>query len=64
MNSSIACISNCTELTYFFLSEQYKKELNENNKYGLKGKLAQSWYELLYKYWIENNDAGTPRNLK
>ena len=64
MNSSIACISNCTELTYFFLSEQYKKELNENNKYGLKGKLAQSWYELLYKYWIENNDTGTPRNLK
>ena len=64
MNSSIACISNCTELTYFFLSEQYKKELNENNKYGLKGKLAQSWYELLYKYWIENNDTGNPRDLK
>ena len=64
MNSSIACMSNCTELTYFFLSEQYKKELNENNKYGLKGKLAQSWYELLYKYWIENNDTGNPRDLK
>ena len=64
MNSSIACMSNCTELTYFFLSEQYKKEINENNKYGLKGKLAQSWYELLYKYWIENNDTGNPRDLK
>jgi len=64
MNSSIACMSNCTELTYFFLSEQYKKELNENNKYGLKGKLAQTWYELLYKYWIENNDTGNPRDLK
>ena len=25
MNSSIACISNCTELTYYFLSGDYKK---------------------------------------
>ena len=64
MNSSIACISNCTELTYFFLSGQYKKEINENSKYGLKGKLAQSWYDLLYKYWVENNDSGNPKDLK
>ena len=64
MNSSIACISNCTELTYFFLSGQYKKEINENSKYGLKGKLAQSWYELLYKYWVENNDSGNPKDFK
>ena len=64
MNSSIACISNCTELTYFFLSGQYKKEINENSKYGLKGKLAQSWYDLLYKYWVENNDSGNPKDFK
>ena len=64
MNSSIACISNCTELTYFFLSGQYKKEINKNSKYGLKGKLAQSWYDLLYKYWVENNDSGNPKDFK
>ena len=64
MNSSIACISNCTELTYFFLSGQYKKEINEYSKYGLKGKLAQSWYDLLYKYWVENNDSGNPKDFK
>ena len=64
MNSSIACLSNCTELTYFFLSGQYKKEINKNSKYGLKGKLAQSWYDLLYKYWVENNDSGNPKDFK
>ena len=25
MNSSIACLSNCTELTTFFLSKEFKK---------------------------------------
>ena len=29
MNSSIACMSNCTELTYYFLSGDYKKDINE-----------------------------------
>ena len=28
MNSSIACLSNCTELTYYFLSGEYKKDIN------------------------------------
>ena len=32
MNSSIACLSNCTELTYYFLKGDYKKDINvENN---------------------------------
>ena len=64
MNSSIACISNCTELTYYFLSEQYKKEINYDSKYGLKGKLAESWFELLYKYWVENTKTGNPKDFK
>ena len=64
MNSSIACISNCTELTYFFISGEYKNEINYNSKYGLKGKLAESWYELIYKYWIENKKKGEPKDLK
>jgi ubiquitin carboxyl-terminal hydrolase 4/11/15 len=55
MNSSIACLSNCVELTYYFLSGQYKDDINYKNKYGLKGKLAEAWYSLLSEYWLEHN---------
>ena len=64
MNSSIACLSNCIELTYYFLSEQYKSEINYNNKYGLKGKLAEGWFQLLKEYWIENTKQGNPKDIK
>ena len=64
MNSSIACLSNCTELTYYFLSEQYKNDINYNNKYGLKGKLAEGWFELLKQYWVENTKQGNPKDIK
>ena len=47
MNSSIACISNCTELTYYFLSGAYKKDINKENKLGMEGRLVISWGNLL-----------------
>ena len=64
MNSSIACISNCTELTYYFLCGDYKKDLNYENKNGMKGKLAKSWGNLLKEYWVENTDEGDPKEFK
>ena len=36
MNSSIACLSNCTELTAYFLSGKYKVQINKNNPEGLQ----------------------------
>ena len=64
MNSSIACISNCTELTYYFLCGDYKKDLNYENKNGMKGELAKSWANLLKEYWMEHTDEGNPRDFK
>jgi len=32
MNSSIACLSNCTELTYYFLKGDYKKKMRDKGK--------------------------------
>jgi len=64
MNSSIACISNCTELTYYFLCGDYKKDLNYENKNGMKGELAKSWGNLLQEYWVENTDEGDPKDFK
>ena len=64
MNSSIACLSNCTELTYYFLKGDYKKDINEENTLGMGGDLAKSWGELLHEYWVENTSVGNPSDFK
>ena len=64
MNSSIACLSNCTELTYYFLKGDYKKDINEENTLGMRGELAKSWGELLHQYWVEDTHVGNPSEFK
>ena len=64
MNSSIACLSNCIELTTFFLTKKYEKNINKNNKNGLGGQLANVWYDLLDEYWNSKNSVGNPSILK
>ena len=64
MNSSIACISNCLELTYYFLSGDYKKDINKENKLGMGGRLAKSWEALLHQYWVEKTRVGNPAEFK
>ena len=64
MNSSIACLSNCTELTTYFLSGEYKKDINTNNSEGARGNLAKSWYELLEEYWNSSAHTGNPGGVK
>ena len=64
MNSSIACISNCLELTYYFISGDYKKDINKENKLGMGGRLAKSWGALLQQYWVEKTRVGNPAEFK
>ena len=64
MNSSIACLSNCTELTSFFLSKIFKNYINTSNKMGFKGKLAKKWYELLKHYWKSQESSGNPSEIR
>ena len=64
MNSSIACLSNCTELTTYFLTEKYKQSINKSNKLGLGGKLAKAWYNLLTEYWNSKTSTGNPSDVK
>ena len=64
MNSSIACLSNCTELTSYFLLENFVDDINENNVDGTNGELANYWYKLLYAYWNSSNKVGNPENIK
>lgn len=64
MNSSIACISNCIELTYYFLSKKFIKDINRSNRDGTGGKLAEEWYELIKYYWISTTKYGNPKRIK
>ena len=64
MNSSIACLSNCYELTAYFLLEKFIDDINENNIDGTGGELAQYWYELLNYYWNSKNNVGNPKYMK
>ena len=64
MNSSIACLSNTTELTYYFLKGDYLKDINEDNRLGMGGDLAKSWGELIHEYWVENTSVGNPSSFK
>ena len=64
INSAIACLSNSIELTNYFLTKQYKNEINTKNKHGLKGKLVNEWYNLLHEYWEENNDEYLPYDFR
>ena len=43
MNSSIQCLSNCWEITNYFLKNSHKNDLNINNPIGSKGVLAKSF---------------------
>ena len=64
MNSSIACLSNCSELTAYFLTEKFKQNINKKNKQGLQGKLAYAWYDLLKQYWTTKTRTGDPSTVK
>ena len=64
MNSSIACLSNCTELTTYFLTNKYKSDINKKNKEGSGGKLAEAWKNLMDEYWNSSSRAGNPSKVK
>ena len=64
MNSSIACLSNCTELTEYFLTKKFINDINENNRDGTQGKLAEQWYYLLCEYWLTRASRGNPKKIK
>ena len=64
MNSSIACLSNCSELTTYFLTGKFENDINKNNKDGLQGDLAYAWNDLLQQYWNSDDTTGNPSRVK
>ena len=64
MNSALQCLSNCEDLTKFFLSKNYLEEINKNNPLGTKGSLANAYYNLLKKLWLDSNENFSPNYFR
>lgn len=56
MNTAIQCLSNTIELSYYFLSDKYKEDINEEK---IESKLVIEWKRLVKGIW-ENNCTIAP----
>ena len=52
MNAAVQCLSNTEPLTYYFINELYKNEINRVNTLGTKGDLAKSYAHLMRRMWV------------
>lgn len=57
-------MTNITELTQYFLSNQYKNDVNHANPIGMKGELAISYSILVKKMWFGSEDTQIPSQFK
>ena len=64
MNSSLQCLSNCWELTKYFLDERFKQDLNEQNPLGTCGRLVQAYAKLLNEMWNCDESVARPTMFK
>jgi len=64
MNSGLQCMSNVFELTEYFLTDKYEKEINETNALGTKGKLVRKYAAFLKHLWFGTSSTYSPWALK
>ncbi|ETO16368.1 ubiquitin specific peptidase 4 (proto-oncogene) [Reticulomyxa filosa] len=62
MNSIIQCVSNTPPLRNFFITGQYKMEINKSNPLGQQGKLAHEFARLLTDIWSGEYVVVAPRS--
>ena len=67
MNSIIQCLSHNPDLVYYYISDEYKKDVtSKRNKKGVAkpGALSYNFSLLLKKLWLEDNKIVNPTELK
>eukprot|EP00956_Cyclotella_meneghiniana_P012651 scaffold18002_cov20-Cyclotella_meneghiniana.AAC.1 len=57
MNSSLQCLAHTAPLREYFLSREYKKDLNKENPLGTGGELAEEFAGLLGEMWCEEKEV-------
>lgn len=64
MSTALQCISNCWELTNYFLKNHYKNDINLVNPLGTKGILTRNYANLLKNVWYGEAPVFAPWGLK
>jgi hypothetical protein len=65
MNSILQCLSNTVALRDYFISRQFEADRNETNPLGMRGKLADAFFNLLNTMWTTPDAAEvSPRAFK
>ncbi|KIP08809.1 hypothetical protein PHLGIDRAFT_361006 [Phlebiopsis gigantea 11061_1 CR5-6] len=66
MNSAIQCLVHTPELSDYFLTGVFEKELNPDNPLGMHGAIAQAFGALLKRIWSPTSAATSysPRDFK
>lgn len=64
MNAAVQCLSNTAPLTDYFLSYDWKKDINKINPLGNRGEIASTYGELVHKLWCGGKPAVSPSRFK
>ena len=64
MNTSLQCLSNCYELTSYFLNDHFKQHINKTNPIGSKGVLAMNYAALIKHLWYGSDNTYNPGMFK
>ena len=64
MNTALQCLSNCYELSYYFLCNKFIESINKDNPLGYKGLIAFNYAKLIKGMWYGNNKCISPAELK
>ena len=63
INCSLQCLSNTEDLTKYFLSGEFSKEINSGNS-SSKGEISNAYYNLINKMWKGTKEVISPNDLR
>ena len=64
MNSVIQSLGFHFSLTNYFLTGEFNKDINVNNKLGSRGAVVREWFRLMYGLWSQQFSCLSPQPFK
>ncbi|KAH8690208.1 hypothetical protein BGW36DRAFT_433160 [Talaromyces proteolyticus] len=64
MASALQCVRSIEELSYYFLNDNYKRDLNPSNPLAHNGEVAKAYANLLHAVYDEGPASFSPKHFK
>mmetsp|Transcript_9915 Transcript_9915/g.23668 ORF Transcript_9915/g.23668 Transcript_9915/m.23668 type:complete len:781 (-) Transcript_9915:317-2659(-) len=64
MNTSLQCLSHTPPVVSFFVSNEYRRDINPDNPLGRSGELAEAFGSLMHSLWQGGVATVSPRGFK